>query len=78
MAGENLFLVQHGWAAARGIRQGTRSPILRLYLPGDAIGLAELGLNPVPCVAEHPVSEALFNAVNAWSLMWSVFGARLS
>lgn len=34
------------------------------------IGLAELGLNPVPCVPEHPVSEALFNAVNAWSLMW--------
>ncbi|KAI7845310.1 hypothetical protein COHA_001152 [Chlorella ohadii] len=34
------------------------------------IGLAELGLNPVPCVAEHPVSEGLFNAVNAWSLMW--------
>lgn len=34
------------------------------------IGLADLGLNPVPCVAEHPVSEALFNAVNAWSLMW--------
>ncbi|KAL4437246.1 hypothetical protein ABPG75_004385 [Micractinium tetrahymenae] len=34
------------------------------------IGLAELGLNPVPCVAEHPVSEALFNFMNAWSLMW--------
>lgn len=36
------------------------------------IGLAELGLNPVPCVAEHPVSEGLFNTVNAWSLMWWV------
>ncbi|EFN53111.1 hypothetical protein CHLNCDRAFT_9491, partial [Chlorella variabilis] len=34
------------------------------------IGLAQLGLNPVPCIAEHPVSEAMFNAVNAWSLMW--------
>lgn len=34
------------------------------------IGLAQLGLNPVPCVAEHPVSEALFNFVNAWSLMF--------
>lgn len=32
--------------------------------------LSQLGLNPVPCVAEHPVSEALFNFVNAWSLMW--------
>lgn len=29
----------------------------------------QLGLNPVPSIAEHPVSEALFNFVNAWSLM---------
>lgn len=34
------------------------------------IGLAQLGLNPVPSIAEHPVSEALFNFVNAWSLMF--------
>ncbi|PSC68605.1 polyketide cyclase [Micractinium conductrix] len=40
------------------------------------IGLAQLGLNPVPCIAEHPVSEALFNFVNAWSLMfWPVMVA---
>lgn len=38
------------------------------------IGLAQLGLNPVPCIAEHPVSEALFNFVNAWSMMmWPVW-----
>lgn len=57
-----VWLVQHGWAAARGIRQGTRSPILRLYLPGDAIGLAELGLSQQP----HDVTmltEGLLHAV---------------
>jgi hypothetical protein len=32
--------------------------------------LSWAGLNPVPSVAEHPVSEALFNFVNAWSMMW--------
>jgi ketosteroid isomerase-like protein len=31
--------------------------------------LEKFNLNPVPCVAEHPVGEALFNFVNAWSLM---------
>jgi hypothetical protein len=30
----------------------------------------QLGLSPVPCIAEHPVSEAMFNFVNAWSLMF--------
>eukprot|EP00803_Ostreobium_quekettii_P006077 evm.model.scf_1342EXC.1 EVM.evm.TU.scf_1342EXC.1 scf_1342EXC:1205-5897(+) len=25
---------------------------------------------PVPSIAEHPVSEAIFNAVGAWSMMW--------
>ncbi|KXZ47377.1 hypothetical protein GPECTOR_36g98 [Gonium pectorale] len=33
------------------------------------IGLAQLGLTPVPSVACPPVSEAIFNFVNAWSLM---------
>ncbi|KAG2496686.1 hypothetical protein HYH03_005104 [Edaphochlamys debaryana] len=33
------------------------------------IGLAAAGLSPVPSIAEPPVSEALFNFVNAWSLM---------
>lgn len=38
------------------------------------IGLAQLGINPVPCIAENPVSEALFNFVNAWSMMmWPVW-----
>lgn len=34
------------------------------------IGLDQLGMAPVPNVAEHPVSEALFNFINAWSLMF--------
>lgn len=33
------------------------------------IGLTQLGLTPVPSVACPPVSEAVFNFVNAWSLM---------
>ena len=38
-----------------------------------ALAPLQLGLNPVPCVAEHPVSEGIFNFVNAWSLMfWPV------
>ncbi|GAB4821572.1 hypothetical protein N2152v2_008618 [Parachlorella kessleri] len=37
------------------------------------VGLSQLGLNPVPSIPEHPVDEALFNFVNAWSLMfWPV------
>lgn len=45
--GENLFLVQHGWAVARGPRQNGRSAILRIFLPGDIIGITELGLSQV-------------------------------
>lgn len=59
---EMVWLVQHGWAVARGIKQGGRSPILRLYLPGDAIGLTELGLAQQP----HDVTmltEGLLQAV---------------
>ena len=38
------------------------------------IGLAQFGLNPVPCIPENPVGEALFNFVNAWSMMmWPVW-----
>lgn len=42
--GENLLLLQHGWAVARGPKQNGRSAILRIYLPGDVIGIADLGL----------------------------------
>lgn len=34
------------------------------------IGLDALNLAPVPSIAEHPVSEALFNFVNAWGMMF--------
>ncbi len=33
------------------------------------IGLDAVGLTPVPSVASNPVYEALFNFINAWSLM---------
>lgn len=46
-AGDSVFLLQHGWALARGPKQGGRSTILRIYLPGDIIGLADLGLAQV-------------------------------
>ena len=34
------------------------------------IGLAALNIAPVPSIAEHPVSEAIFNFVNAWGMMF--------
>lgn len=34
------------------------------------IGLNAAGLTLVPSVADHPVYEALFNFINAWSLMF--------
>lgn len=38
------------------------------------IALGSVDMNPVPNIAEHPVDEALFNFVNAWSLMmWPVW-----
>lgn len=46
---EAVWLVQHGWAVARGVRQSARAPILRVYLPGDMIGLTELALAQQPC-----------------------------
>jgi CRP-like cAMP-binding protein len=45
---ETMWLVQHGWALARGLRQTARAPILRVYLPGDMIGLTELALGQLP------------------------------
>lgn len=40
------------------------------------IALANVGLNVVPCIYEHPISEAIFNFVSAWSLMfWPVMVA---
>lgn len=59
---ETVWLVQHGWAVARGVLHGTRSPILRIYLPGDIIGLTELALAKQP----HDISmltEGLLHAV---------------
>ena len=32
--------------------------------------MAKLGINFVPCISEHPVSEAVFNFVSAWSLLF--------
>jgi len=34
------------------------------------IGLDALGVKLVPCVAEHPVSEGIFNFVSAWGMMF--------
>lgn len=45
---EHVYIVQHGWAAVRGPREGGRSPILRIFLPGEIIGLTEIGLARVP------------------------------
>lgn len=34
------------------------------------IALAAANLTPIPSIAEHPVSEAVFNFVNAWGMMF--------
>ena len=34
------------------------------------IGLASLKIAPVPSIAEHPVSEALFTFVNSWAMLF--------
>lgn len=34
------------------------------------IGLSYVNISPVPSIAEHPVSEAIFNFVNAWGMMF--------
>lgn len=65
---ETLYIVQHGWAALRGQRDGTRSAILRIYLPGDIIGLAEVGLQRVPQDVAM-LTEGLLTAVPRTALL---------
>lgn len=57
-----VWIVAHGWALARGDREAGRSPILRVYLPGDIIGLTELGLGLQPHDVEM-LTEGLLHAV---------------
>ncbi|MFD2740571.1 Crp/Fnr family transcriptional regulator [Sulfitobacter aestuarii] len=40
---EELHILRYGWAVVRGRVINGRAPILRIYLPGEIIGLAELG-----------------------------------
>ncbi|OYU17089.1 MAG: cyclic nucleotide-binding protein [Rhodobacteraceae bacterium PARR1] len=57
-----IWIVAHGWAVARSDREAGRSAILRLYLPGDIIGLTELGLGLQPHDVEM-LTEGLLHAV---------------
>ena len=87
---EHVYIVQHGWAALRGPRDGGRSPILRIYLPGEIIGLAEIGLARVPqdvvMLTEGLLSvvprSAIVAATRAQPRLWpnivSVIGAELA
>lgn len=43
-AQENLYVLKYGWAIVRSREERGRRAILRIYLPGEVIGLAELGL----------------------------------
>lgn len=61
-AAEMVWIVAHGWALARGDRTAGRSPILRLYLPGDIIGFTELGLAQQPHDVEM-LTEGVLHAV---------------
>ena len=59
---DSFWLVQHGWAVARGAAQQARAPILRIYVPGEIIGLTELALAQQP----HDIvtlTEGLLHAV---------------
>lgn len=55
------------WQTTPEILQSVFNESLNFFYVNIALNAA--GLSPVPCIAEHPVSEALFNFVNAWSLM---------
>lgn len=43
-----LFVLKSGWAAARSAQMGGRSQTLRIYLPGEVMGLAGIGLHHAP------------------------------
>ncbi|MEN9411532.1 MAG: hypothetical protein RL216_3506 [Pseudomonadota bacterium] len=87
---EHVYIVQHGWAALRGPREAGRSPILRIYLPGEIIGLAEIGLTRVQqdvvMLTEGLVSVVPRSAVVAaahaharlWPVMVSMIGMELA
>ncbi|RVT87153.1 Crp/Fnr family transcriptional regulator [Rhodobacteraceae bacterium CCMM004] len=40
---QNLYVLKYGWAVVRSAEVRGRSQILRIYLPGEVIGLAEVG-----------------------------------
>lgn len=87
---EHVYIVQHGWAALRGPREGGRSPILRIYLPGEIIGLAEIGLARVPqdvvmltegllsVVPRSAVVAATRGQPRIWPGIVSLIGAELA
>jgi len=87
---EHLYIVQHGWAAVRGPREGGRSPILRIYLPGEIIGLAEIGLSRVPqdvvmltegllsVVPRASVAAAARAQPRLWGAIVSIIGMELA
>ena len=45
---DGLHVLKHGWAIVRSRTVRGRSHILRIYLPGEVIGLGELGSNHAP------------------------------
>lgn len=47
-----IHVVKQGWAVVRSRPVGERPQILRIYLPGEVIGLVELG----PATAAHAIS----------------------
>ena len=45
---DGLYVLKEGWAIVRSRTVRGRSHILRIYLPGEVIGLGELGLGHAP------------------------------
>ncbi|MES2969303.1 MAG: Crp/Fnr family transcriptional regulator [Pseudomonadota bacterium] len=84
-----LYVIQHGWAATRGPREQGRSPILRIHLPGDIVGLGDVGLGAVPqdvvmltegrvhAVPRTALAMVLQQTPHLWPLLLSLSNAEL-
>lgn len=86
---DQVWIVQHGWVLGRADRLAGRSPILRIYLPGDIIGLTELGLGLQPfdvqmltegllhCVARSAIIGLLRQHPRLWSTLVATTNGEL-
>ncbi len=55
----DIMVLKFGWAVVRSRVERGRAQILRIYLPGDVIGLAELGSTMAPHAIEMQTDGAI-------------------